>query len=124
MNISDLFTEKDYEEIKKMEGRTEVETYRGPVIEYYVVDITNRPHRMKPGQMVYIVALNHALVENLANDDLYWRAEPAKFFHGLPSLPEIHEKIQKMYDYLTDNYEWTPPECPPPDPNAYPEFDS
>src|SRR5699024_2989295 len=51
MDITQLFTEKDYEEMKKMEGHTETETYRGPIIDDYVVDITHRPHRMKPGQM-------------------------------------------------------------------------
>lgn len=124
MDITQLFTEKDYKELQKMEGHTETETYRGPIIEDFVVDVTHRPHRMNPGQMVYIVALNHALADNLANDDLYWRAEPAKFSHGIPTLPEIHREIQRMYDYLTDNYEWKMPECPPPDPGAYPEFDS
>ena len=110
MDITQLFTEKDYEEMKKMEGHTETETYRGPIIDDYVVDITHRPHRMKPGQMVYMVALNHALVDNLANDDLYWRAEPAKFFHDIPTLEEVHKEIQRMYNYLTDNYEWKMPE--------------
>ena len=37
----DLFTEKEYEELKKLEGHTETETFRGPVIDDLVVEIVS-----------------------------------------------------------------------------------
>ncbi|MDO4515465.1 MAG: hypothetical protein Q4B72_15710, partial [Lachnospiraceae bacterium] len=121
---TDLFTEKEYEELKKFEGRTETESYRGPVIDDLVVEIIHRVHRLDPDRMIYIVNLNFDKVQNLFNDDLYWRAEPVKFCHGIPTLQEIQQAIQKQLDYLNDvppskskvlNIEW--------DPKA-PDFDS
>lgn len=34
--------------------------------------------------MIYIVNLNHDTVENLFNDDLYWRAEPGEVLSRFP----------------------------------------
>ena len=123
-NVVDLFTEKEYEELKKLEGHTETETFRGPVIDDLVVEIVHRVHRLDPSRMIYIVNLNHDTVENLFNDDLYWRAEPVKFCHGFPTLEQIQTAVQKQLDYLHDvpeskskvlNIDW--------DPNV-PDFDS
>ena len=120
----DLFKEKEYEELKKLEGHTETETFRGPVIDDLVVEIVHRVHRLDPSRMIYIVNLNHDTVENLFNDDLYWRAEPVKFCHGFPTLEQIQTAVQKQLDYLHDvpeskskvlNIDW--------DPNV-PDFDS
>ena len=74
--------------------------------------------------MIYIVTLSHDTVENLFNDDLYWRAEPVKFCHGLPTYEEVLAAIQKLLDYRFDlqeskskvlNIPWDPKQ---------PDFDS
>lgn len=103
-----LFTEKDYEELKKIESHTETETYRGSVHNDLVVEVTHRRHRKDPSRMIYVVSLNHDKMGDLFNDDLYWRAEPAKFCHGLPPLAEVECAVQKMLDYRNDVEEWKP----------------
>ena len=80
----DLFTEKEYEELKKLEGHTETETFRGPVIDDLVVEIVHRVHRLDPSRMIYIVNLNHDTVENLFNDDLYWRGGAGEVLSRFP----------------------------------------
>ena len=119
-----LFTEQDYEAMKAMEGRTEKEIYRGSVHNDMLIEITHRVHRLYPDQMIYIVTLSHDTIENLFNDDLYWRAEPVKFCHGLPTYEEVLAAIQKLLDYRFDlqaskskvlNIPWDPKQ---------PDFDS
>ena len=49
---------KNTENSKKLEGHTETETFRGPVIDDLVVEIVHRVHRLDPSRMIYIVNLN------------------------------------------------------------------
>ena len=103
-----LFTEQDYVALKQMEPHTETETYRGTVHDDLVIEVVHRRHRKDPSRMIYVVSLNHNKIDDLFNDDLYWRAEPAKFCHGLPPMEEIEKAIQKMLDFRNDVGEWKP----------------
>lgn len=106
--VDELFTQKDYQAMKDMEDHREIETYRGTVVNDLVIEVTHRVHRMDPERMIYVFSLNHDSVENLFNDDLYWRAEPAKFCHGLPPFDEVKAEVQRMLDYRFDVNEFTP----------------
>ena len=55
--------------------------------------------------MLYIVQLN-GYHDNLVNDDMYWRAEPKKFFAGTPTLQQIWDALQENLDYFRDKKEF------------------
>ena len=104
--IYKVFTEKDYEKMLSIEDSREKVTYYTEPYEDWVVKITHKPQRFMRERMLYIVQLNHYLGDNLANDDLYWRAEPKKFFNGTPSLRQIWDALQGNLDYFNDKEEF------------------
>ena len=123
LTAEDLFTPKDYEEMCKLDAQTEEGEYRGTVLFDLYVRVVHRPHRQKPGQWVYLINLDQEM-ENLYNDDMYWRAEYVKFFNGVPTYKEVLGAVTKLLDYRCDrtenktavlNVEWDPKK---------PDFDS
>ena len=123
LTAEDLFTPADYEAMSHLEDETEEGEYRGSVLFDLYVRVVHRPHRVKPGQWVYLINLDQEF-ENLYNDDMYWRAEYVKFFNGLPTYKEVLGAVTKLLDYRSDrtenktkvlNIEWDPKK---------PDFDS
>lgn len=104
--IKQVFTQKDYDEIMKLESHHTKEFYETAPVGDWIVKVTHKPQRFKTERMIYIVQLNHYREDDLANDDLYWRAEPKKFFGGTPTLEEIWEALQKNLDYFKDEDEF------------------
>lgn len=122
--IKQVFTQQDYDNIMKLENHRTKEFYESTPVDDWVVKVTHKPQRFKTERMIYIVQLNHYKEQDLANDDLYWRAEPKKFFGGTPTLEEIWEALQKNLDYFNDVDEFQIKELNLVfDPNV-PEFDS
>ncbi len=104
--IKQVFTQEDYDAIMKLEDHREKEFYESTPVDDWIVKVTHKPQRFKTERMIYIVQLNHYKDDDLANDDLYWRAEPKKFFDGTPTLEQIWEALQKNYDYFKDEGEF------------------
>ncbi len=122
--IRQVFTQKDYDAIMELEDHHVKEFYESTPVDDWVVKVTHKPQRFKTERMIYIVQLNHYKDQDLANDDMYWRAEPKKFFDGTPTLEQIWEALQANYDYFKDEGEFEIKELNLTfDPNV-PEFDS
>lgn len=122
--IKQVFTQKDYDEIMKLEHHTTKEFYQSTPVDDWVVKVTHKPQRFKTERMIYIVQLNHYKDDDLANDDMYWRAEPKKFFYGTPPLEQIWEALQKNLDYFNDVEEFHIKELNLTFDPEHPEFDS
>lgn len=122
--IKQVFTQEDYDNIMKLEDHHVKEFYQSQPVEDWIVKVTHKPQRFKTERMIYIVQLNHYFNDDLANDDMYWRAEPKKFFGGTPTLEEIWEALQKNLDYFKDEDEFVIKELNLTFDPEHPEFDS
>ena len=122
--IKQEFNQEDYDSIMKLESHRTKEFYQSTPVDDWVVKVTHKPQRFKTERMIYIVQLNHYFDDDLANDDMYWRAEPKKFFNGTPTLEEIWEALQKNLDYFADKEEFVIKELNLTFSAEYPEFDS
>ena len=122
--IKQVFTQEDYDNIMKLEDHHVKEFYQSSPVDDWVVKVTHKPQRFKTERMIYIVQLNHYFEDDLANDDMYWRAEPKKFFGGTPTLEEIWEALQANLDYFADKEEFVIKELNLTFSAENPEFDS
>ena len=104
--IRKVFTQEDYDKIMALEDHRTKEIYESTPVDDWIVKVTHKPQRFRRERMLYIVQLNHYLADNLANDDMYWRAEPKKFFAGTPSLEQIWDALQANLDYFNDKEEF------------------
>ena len=104
--IRKVFTQEDYDNIMALEDHRTKEFYESTPVDDWIVKVTHKPQRFRRERMLYIVQLNHYLADNLANDDMYWRAEPKKFFAGTPSLEQIWDALQANLDYFNDKEEF------------------
>ena len=102
--IREIFTEKDYEKFLSIEDHRVKEIYETEPVHDWLVKVTHKPQRFRRERMLYIVQLN-GYSDNLANDDMYWRAEPKKFFAGTPCLQQIWDALQENLDYFRDKWE-------------------
>ena len=103
--IKQIFTEEDYAKFLSIEDHRTKEIYETEPVGDWLVKVTHKPQRFRRERMLYIVQLN-GYSDNLANDDLYWRAEPKKFFAGTPSLQQIWDALQENLDYFRDKKEF------------------
>lgn len=103
--IKQVFTEEDYKAIMTLEDHHVKEFYETKPAGDYIVKVTHKPQRFRRERMLYIVQLN-GYTDNLVNDDMYWRAEPKKFFAGTPTLQQIWDALQENLDYFHDKKEF------------------
>jgi len=103
--IKQVFTEKDYQKFLSIEDHRIKESYETKPAGDWIVKVMHKPQRFRRERMLYIVQLN-GYTDNLANDDMYWRAEPKKFFAGTPSLQQIWDALQENLDYFRDKEEF------------------
>ena len=101
----ELLTKESFEEaLKALTGQGVTEEFSAPPVGDLYIRIVHRPFRIDPSQMIYIINLDQ-VYENLYNDDLYWRSEPAKFCHGAPTYEEALAAVQKLLDFRLDKWE-------------------
>ncbi len=103
--IKEVFTQEDYDAIMALEEHHVKEFYETKPAGDYIVKVTHKPQRFRRERMLYIVQLN-GYHDNLVNDDMYWRAEPKKFFAGTPTLQQIWDALQENLDYFRDKKEF------------------
>lgn len=122
--IKEIFTQEDYDNIMQLESHRVKEFYQTKPVNDWICKVTHKPQRFKTERMIYIVQLNCANENNLVNDDMYWRAEPKKFFGGTPTIEEIWEALQVNYNYFKDEGEYVIKELNLTFDPEHPEFDS